>query len=156
MQRKKRTYSKMSRMVSYVWAVSFEWFLFSSLCFSLSLLFFFFQIMWRFLRGGRGWNTIPKIATSPENRGYTIMHCLYHVRTCIRLKYKNHETNHHPSTIWAKVECLRNNRDGLAEDGLFYFKHDKQEHKCMGFRVYTLSWTFGTRNQGILSRSINT
>lgn len=57
------------------------------------------------------------------------MHCLYHVRTCIRLKYKNHVTNHHPSTISAKIECLRNNIDGLAEDGLFYFKHHKKKEK---------------------------
>lgn len=54
MRGKKRTFSKMSRMVSYVWVVSFEWFLFSSLCFSLSLLFFFFQIIWWFLGEGKG------------------------------------------------------------------------------------------------------
>ena len=47
--------------------------------------------------------------------------------------------------------------DGLlTKDGLF--KHHKkrgaQMDKC--FQLYTLNWAFGTRNQSIVSYSINT
>ena len=88
------------------------------------------------------------------------MHCIYHVKMCIRHKYKNHETSHLSAAIWAKIKCLRNHLDGwLTEDGLFTLSTVKKKGGAQVdeyLQLYTLSWSFGTRNQSILSYGIKT
>ena len=88
------------------------------------------------------------------------MHCIYHVKMCIRHKDKNHETSHVSAAIWAKIKCLRNHLDGwLTEDGLFTLSTVKKKggaHVDECLQLYTLSWSFGTRNQSILSYGIKT